>query len=506
MSAATPGPDRIERHVWLIAAVVVVGSVMSILATSIANIALETLSRELDTPFDTIQWVSTAYLLGLAAVIPITGWASGRVGARRFYLVSIALFVATSVLCAVAWSAESLIAFRALQGLAGGATMPVGQMMLAEAAGPHRMGRVMSVIGVPMVLGPVLGPVLGGLLIDHASWRWIFTINVPVGLLGLALGAWLLPAMPPRPAGRLDRLGFALLAAGLPLFVYGLAELGSRGTLAAAGVAVPLLAGAALIAAFALHAWRADAPLLDVRLFTNRGFAACALTTFCLGAALFGALILLPLYYQLVRGESALATGLLLAPQGVGAGLAMTVAGRLTDRVGGGRVALGGLAIMLLGTLPLTQVAADTPYWLLCVVLFIRGVGTGSSIMPAMAAAYATIKRSDIPHATPQLMVLQRVGGSIGTALLTIVLTHEIAEALPGAGGAGTAGAAEIPASLPARLAEPLATAFAHTYWYAVAVTAVAVVPALVLARDERRRRLEGEAAPAVADPEGSLA
>src|SRR3954462_7500168 len=178
----------LDRHVAAIAAVVIVGAVMSILDTTIVNIALDTLARDLHASFDDVQWVTTGYLLSLALVIPLTGWASERFGARRVWLWSVALFTIGSVLCGAAWSLGSLVAFRVLQGFGGGMIMPVGMIILAQAAGPQRMGRVMSVVGVPMLLAPVFGPALGGFIVDNLSWRWIFFVNLPVGIGGLALG------------------------------------------------------------------------------------------------------------------------------------------------------------------------------------------------------------------------------------------------------------------------------------------------------------------------------
>jgi EmrB/QacA subfamily drug resistance transporter len=476
---------RIEPHVWRIGAVVVIGAVMSILDTTIVNVALETLSRDLHSSLADVQWVATGYMLALAAVIPVSGWAAGRFGAKRLWIVSVVLFTLGSALCGVAWSTGSLIAFRVLQGVGGGMIMPVGQMVLARAAGPSRLGRVMSVIGLAMVLAPIFGPTIGGLLIDHLDWRWIFYVNVPVGAIGVVMGMRMLPRVEEGVgATRLDRTGLALLTVGVPLIVYGLAEIGQRGSLMEAQAYAPLLIGATLVVGFVLHALRAAQPLLDIRLFREPSFGAAALTTFILGACLFGAMLIMPLYFQLVRGEDAVTTGLLLIPQGIGAAIAMVPAGRLTDRLGGGRIALAGLAVTLWTTIPFTLLGATTSYVLIGAAMLARGFGIGLTMMPAMTAAYARLEPEDIAHATPQLTVLQRIGGSIGIALLTVVLQN-------GLDGAHTPAAA--------------ASAFGHTYVLVLALTLVAAIPAYVLARAERRRPHAADAiAPTTATAEAA--
>ncbi|MCW3015833.1 MAG: family efflux transporter permease subunit [Solirubrobacterales bacterium] len=521
----------LPKDVRAIALVVIVGAVMSILDTTIVNVALETLRVDLNSPLSTIQWVSTGYLLALATVIPLTGWAAERFGPRRVWMTVVAAFVLTSALCGLAWNVESLIAFRVLQGAAGGMIMPIGMITLAQAAGPKRMGRVMSIVGVPMVLAPVLGPVLGGLIVDNLSWRWIFLVNLPVGAAGLVMAYRLLPRG--RAAGTegieageqptLDLKGLAMLSPGVALLVFGLSEFGTQRTFTGSvSVWLPVLASIVLLVAFVRHAWRAAHPLVDVRLFRNPGFSAAAATTFLVGIALFGSMLLLPLYYQLARGESPLTAGLLLVPQGLGAALSMNIGGRLTDRIGAGPVVLGGLAILVAGTLVFCFVGPDTSYWLLGGALFLRGLGLGGTMMPSMAAAYATLDRAQVPRATPQLNVIQRVGGALGAALLTVALqnriTSEIAAAQAGAGSAaglpsGGDGLSGRPLTQAARerLAEPLAAAFAHTYWWALAMTVLAFVPAAVLARVESRARRQtrgdaaDEAREAGADPSGTI-
>jgi EmrB/QacA subfamily drug resistance transporter len=454
---------------------VILGAIMSVLDTTIVNVALDTLSRDLHTSLDGIQWVVTGYMLALAAVIPVSGWAATRFGARRIYLISIVLFTLGSLLSGLAWSAGALIGARVLQGLGGGMLMPIGQMILVRAAGPRNMARIMSAIGIPIILAPVFGPTLGGLLIEHAGWQWIFFVNLPVGVAAVIAALRLLPreAGSPETAGRLDLTGLALVATGLVGITYGLAESGSAGSLASARVLVPLLAGVVLVAAFVTRALRIPNPLLDVRLYANRAFAAASVTMLALGAALFGAMVLMPLYFQTVRHEDAVATGLLVAPQGIGAAFAMGLSGRITERLGGGLTSLIGAAITIVATIPFVLIQADTAFVLIGTAMIVRGLGIGLSMMPAMTAAYAVLRPDQINDATPQMNVLQRVGGSIGTAILTVVLQNGIT-------------------SLGRPTPAGIAAAFADTYWWVLGISVMALLPTILLTVVERRGTLAG--------------
>jgi EmrB/QacA subfamily drug resistance transporter len=388
MAGAAQETDRIEPWVWRIAAVIVLGSIMSILDTTIVNVALATLHNDLHSPLADIQWVITGYLLSLAVVIPLSGWSSRRFGAKRIYLISIVLFTIGSVLCGLADSTASLIVFRVLQGIGGGMIMPVGQMILAGAAGPKRMGRVMAVTGVPTMLAPIIGPTIGGVLIDSASWRWIFFVNLPIGVLATVLAVRLIPAdRADRERQSLDVLGLLLLATGLPLLTYGLAEVGTTGSFSSAKVVVSIPIAIVLIVAFIFHALRVKVPLLDLSLYRRNTYAAASAAMFFLGAALFGVMILLPLYFQDVRHESVLDTGLLLAPQGVGMAMMMPIVGRLTDRVGGGPLTIIGVIVTALIGIPFGFIGDHTSYVLLSVEQFIRGIGIGFAFMPSYIAA-----------------------------------------------------------------------------------------------------------------------
>src|SRR4051794_41023121 len=422
---------------------------MSILDTTIVNVAIETLGKDLGASLSSIQWVSTGYLLALATVIPLTGWSMDRYGGKRMWMLSVTLFLIGSTLCGLGWSTESLILFRVLQGFGGGMIMPIGQAILAQAAGPQRMGRVMSVIGVPTLLGPILGPVIGGVIVDNFSWRWIFFVNLPVGAGALFLAARVLPSAERGARARLDLVGLLLLSPGLALIVYGLSELGISGGLGGRALA-GLIGGFALLIAFLVHARREHA-LIDISLFRDRAFAAASGTVFIFGVSLFGAMLILPLYYQVVRGESALSAGLLLAPQGVGAAMAMPIAGRITDRAGAGRVVPFGVIVACLGTGVYPQLGVSTSFTVLGVALWVRGIGLGMTMMPSMAAAYQTLNRAAVPRATSTISIIRTIGGSLGTAVLTVVLQRQIVAAIPGSTGE----LGGLPAG--AQAAEPLA-------------------------------------------------
>jgi EmrB/QacA subfamily drug resistance transporter len=449
------------RHVLAAAAVVICGAVMTILDTTIVNIAIDRLAVEFGAPLTTIQWVSTAYLLALAAVIPLTGWSVDRFGTRRVFMVAIAVFVLGSALSGAAWSAGSLIAFRVLQGLGGGLVMPVGMTILARAAGQDRMGRVMALVGIPMLLAPAVGPIVGGALVDGATWRLIFFLNIPLGALTLALAARTLEREQPAGAGPLDLTGAALLSPGLAALVLGLS---------ADGAWPALLAGAVLVAAFVRHALRARHPLIDLRILRDRAVAAATGTVLLFSGAFFGSLLLFALYLQLARGQSALGAGLLLLPQAVGAMLTMPVAGKLTDRVGAGAIVVPGVAVALLGTIP--AVVTDSPGVLIAIGLVLRGAGMGATLMPAMAAAYQALPPEHVARAASLLEIAQRVGASVGIALLAVVLEH-------GLGGRTLSELEDMPAAARPDLGDPFSTAFA----WAVALTALTLVPALLLPR-----------------------
>ncbi|MHB8489889.1 MAG: DHA2 family efflux MFS transporter permease subunit [Candidatus Dormibacteria bacterium] len=483
---------------WIALGVVLLGTIMTILDATIVNIAIPTLQGDLRAgSYADISWVVTGYMLAQGAVIPMAGWASDRFGTKRLYLVTIALFTLASMACGVAQNLPELVVFRVLQGLGGGMLMPIGMTIIMRAVGPQNMGRVMGIFGVPMLLAPAVGPVLGGWFVQDFSWRLIFYVNVPIGLIAFA-SAWRFLSESPRSHGlRLDTFGLltappaavavmyavdqsialgwgsllvvSLLAgAAVLLTAFVLAQLGRRR--AATLLMIPLAAGAGLIAlrnGF-VDGWTSlstivmfagavlavvnlvigdrgnPEPLLQLRLFRDPTFSWSMGLSFIIVTALFGGMLLLPLYLQEVHGYSPLETGLLLLPQAITAAVAMPLGGYLTDRFGPRPVVATGMVMLAGGGFLLAQIHPTSSNWLVVSALLLRGFAMGFSMMPSMAAAMARVPRHLSSSASSISNSLQRIGSSIGIAVLVTVLAAQFTTAI------GQASCAPSPAVLSA--------------------------------------------------------
>jgi EmrB/QacA subfamily drug resistance transporter len=415
--------DQVDRRVWIIAAACTCGPLMSGLDSTMVNVSLDTIGRAFNAPLGTIQWITSGYLLALALALPLSGWLIDRIGARRIFLGCFAGFIVCSVLCGLAPTVNLLIGCRVLQGVAGGLLAPMMQMMMARHAGRH-MARVIGVAAMPVMVGQMLGPSLGGLILSYLDWHWIFFVNVPVGLLAIAFAWTVLPQDNLTSARRLDLLGFAMVSPGLALLLQGLVSL----TYGNPEALFSLAASAILLAAFAWHALRRPATaLIDLRLFRARTFRAAAATQFLSNALNFGGQLLMPLYFLKLRGLPPSLTGLLLMPMGLGVFFALPVMGRLSERFGARAISGTGAALSLIGTIPFAFADADTPVAWLCVALLIRGFGGGSITIPSAAAAYASVPRESLGHATTAINICQRFGGPAGTTGLAICLQFALA-------------------------------------------------------------------------------
>lgn len=521
--ARSGGPDGIDLATLKVAGVVVLGAIMSILDMTVVNVALPTFQNVfadggVPVAYSTVAWTVTAYTLALATVIPLTGWAAQRFGTKRLYMLAVGLFTAGSVLCATASSIDMLIVFRVLQGLGGGMLMPLGMTIMTKAAGPQRMGRLMAILGVPMLLGPIMGPIIGGWLIEDYSWQWIFLINLPIGAIALVYAALVLPADRPEPSESFDWLGMLLMSPGLALLLYGISSIPGEGTFVSRKVDIPAGIGLLMLVVFVWYSFRPAHPLLDLRLFRNRHLTISTVTMFVFTASFFGGLLLVPTYFQQVRGESTLHAGLLVAPQGIGAMVTMPIAGYLADRIPVGRIVPFGLLAIIGGMFSLTQLTATSSYWGYTIpVLFVMGLGMGATMMPIMTAGLKSLRSNEAARGSTLINITQQVGSSIGVAVLSVVLTNQLKDQAIVTQAQGFARATEQvkdPAAagqllqrfpevaevmapygqdqagaqrgLLSAVHEAMATAFANTFWVAASLVILTLVPAFFLPRRRR--------------------
>jgi EmrB/QacA subfamily drug resistance transporter len=350
-------------------------------------------------------------------VLPLTPWLVRGLGAGRLWLCALAAFILTSAVCALAPTAPLLIAARAVQGMTAGVLVTAGQTVIGLAVGPARLGRMMATLGLVVGLAPIVGPSVGGFLLAHLSWPALFWLNVPIGAVAMLLGLRLVPRGDRSRPPPMDWPGLALVSAGMPLLVYGLTASG----------ALCSVLGLVSLLLFTWRSWRGAHPVLDLRLMARPVMAAGLLSVLLSGAGMLGAVLLLPLWFQLRLGMGSVSTGLLLVPLGLGTTAIMLVAGRLTDRYGGGTVATAGSLVVLASTAPFPWLGPHTPMVLVQVLLTVRGAGLGLTMMPAMTAAYASVRPAALGDATALANLAMRVGGAIGGALCVVVLSHSLA-------------------------------------------------------------------------------
>jgi EmrB/QacA subfamily drug resistance transporter len=435
-----PAPDhaaaRLDPAIWKVSAVATLGGLLSQLDATIVNVSLSSLATDLHASLSTIQWVTSGYLLALTLVLPLNGWLVDRIGAKALYLWCFSAFTLTSALCGLAWSAPSLIAFRVLQGISGGLLAPMAQMMIARVAG-QQMARVIGYAAVPVLIAPILGPVVAGAILQHASWRWLFLVNLPVGALALALAVWFLPGDRDETQRReLDWVGLALLSPALVLFLYGAERIDAVPGIAAIAGSVLLLA-----AFLRVERRKGERALIDVALFRARVFGAAAATQFLSNGAIYAGQMLIPVFLIQACGRSPGEMGWLLAPLGLGMLVTYPLMGALTSRFGVRRLAAAGAMLALVATLPIVYLALTgyDPY-VLVPALFVRGMGQSAIGIPSMSAAYASVERRNLPMATTSLNIVQRLGGPTFTTICTLFLAWRLqAESVSTGGTHGVA-------------------------------------------------------------------
>ena len=406
---------------WLVAIAFVAGLFMDLMDVTIVNVALPTLGRDFGASTDNLEWVITGYLISLAIWIPASGWLSDRFGSKRTFAFALVMFTTGSALCGLAWSADSLIAFRMLQGIGGGMMTPVGTAMLFRAFPPSERARASAVVTVPTAIAPALGPVLGGWLVDNASWRWIFYVNLPVGVATLVFVLLFLREHKEPSAGRFDVWGFLCSGGGLALVLYALSQAPAHGWTSTAVVGAGVLGMVLFGLLVVLELWRPD-PMLRLSLFRDRMFRSANLSMFMVYAVLLGVLFLLPLFLQELRGLSALESGLTTFPQALGMLLMVPLSSRIYPRVGP-RLMLTFALIGIMATSALfLMVDLETSLWWIRGIMFLRGVSMSFAIVAAQAAAFASIPSEEIGRASALFNTNRQVAASIGVAVLATVL------------------------------------------------------------------------------------
>jgi EmrB/QacA subfamily drug resistance transporter len=458
-SAAASLSGKLDPKLVRTAIAIIVGGITVIFDSTIVSVALHQLTIDLHASVSTVQWVSTGYLLALGISIPLVGWLQGRLGGKRLWIAALALFLLGSVLCSLAWDASSLIAFRVVQGIGGGAMLPLMMTILVQAAGgAANLGKLMAAVALPTALGPILGPVIGGIILNFGSWQWLFLVNVPLCLAGLLLAWRMLPPDEPSPRTKLDVVGFLLLSPGLVALLWGFSNVSGEKGFARVDVFIPLIVGGLLIAAFAVWAVRRGVrALVDLQVLRHRATWSASVLMFLMGASLYGAMLLLPLYWQELRGADALGAGLLLASQGVGSLLSRTLAARVMGWIGARATVVVGFGIAALATVPFAFANADTSIVWLEIVLLVRGFGLSLVLIPLMSLAFVGLDRAEVPHASIVTRVAQQIGGSVGVAVLAVILTT-------------TATSTGSPVE-----------GFQVAFWFAVGMTVAATAVALVL-------------------------
>jgi EmrB/QacA subfamily drug resistance transporter len=395
---------------------------MNIMDVTIVNVALPTIGREFHVRPDSVDTVAIGYLVSLAVFIPVSGWLGDRFGGKRVLLTAVVIFTGASALCGAASSLGQLVAFRVLQGAGGGLMVPVGMAMLFRAFPPSERVRASSILLVPTAVAPALGPVLGGLFVTHLTWRWVFYVNVPIGIAAVAFGLVFLKSQSQPDPGEFDLLGFLLAGSGLALLMYGVSEGPFHGW-GSPLIVTTITCGVVLIATLIGVELRRTHPLIDFRLFSDRLFRSSN-AVLALGAAAFiGALFLVALFFQDGLGQSALESGLNTFPEAIGVMVGAQVVTRFLYPVfGPRRVMVGGLLVLAAALSTLALVGFDTNMWWVRLNMFIVGYGMSHVFVPSQAAGFATISPADTGRASTLFNALRQLGSAVGVALLSTVV------------------------------------------------------------------------------------
>ena len=457
--------ESIPLALWGIASILALGGALSMFTTTVVNIAFSTISVQLNTSLDKTQWIATGYLVSLAAMAPLSGWASRRYGSSKLWLVCTVLFIIFSLSSAFSTSIEFLTFFRVLQGISAGLLVPAGQILFITVVGSKDLGRMIALLSIPAYLAPIAGIIFGSILTNDLGWPWLFLVNIPISLLSFFLGFYWFPNEDVIYLQRLDWLNLTLVTLSLPLLVYGTVDFGRSGGRLSTFESFVFFLGILLFIVFIINSWYSSEPLLNLKLFKSRSFFSVAVIIFCMGFVLFSAMVILPMYYLEVRHETLMMTGLLTSPLALGTVVGLPLAGRLTDCTFGARLAFFGLIITVISTLPLSFLTETDSYFWISLIQIIRGLGIGFTTTPIFTIGLTLVSQSQISHITPILNMLHRLGGSFGTATMTAIVAFQLAFILP--------------------KSAILSEAIAYTHWYLSLVILLILTPSLILMKLE---------------------
>ncbi|WP_217269716.1 DHA2 family efflux MFS transporter permease subunit [Neobacillus endophyticus] len=404
--------------------ILILGVFMAILDTSVVNVAIPKMETALNATTDQIQWVVTGYMLVLGMLIPISGWLTDKFGAKKLFLFALATFTIGSALCGVAWNLGSIIIFRIIQALGGALMQPVAMSMIFRIYPPERRGTVMGIFGIAMMAAPAFGPALSGYLVDYWSWRYIFYINVPIGIVAVILGALMMHEFPHEARGKFDISGFIFTVIGFGSLLYGFNEVSSKGWNSTEVVSF-LSVGVLCLIILVIVELKVKHPMIKLQVFKYYQFNMSLIIVSIVMISMFVGVFFLPLYLQNIRGFSAVRTGLFMTPAALASAVIMPISGRLFDRIGPRPLGIAGLVIVTLATLGFTNLGVETSPNTIQWLYILRSAGVSMAMMPLMTAGMNSIPFELTSQGTAMNNTIRQVASSLGTAILTTYMTTQ---------------------------------------------------------------------------------
>ncbi|GFZ30224.1 MFS transporter [Clostridium zeae] len=463
----------INKSMVVIALILVLGAIAPMLDSTMTNVAVNTIMKDFGAGVDSIQWVSTGYVLALGIIVPITGWAIEWIDGKKLYLFGLIFFLIGSVIAAISSSIGVLVAGRVVQGIGSGIIIPLLTTLIVRSSGGENLGSLMSIIGIPAVLAPILGPTFGGFIVNSLDWHWIFYINVPIVIISALLIIFGLPNFEPSKKGKkLDIPSIVFLGGSFTSFILGISKVSKLVAGTSKEAILPLIISALLMGGYIVYAiLKTNRALVSLKLFKIKNFSASSILLLMSGLTVNGVMFLLPLYLQNIRGLSVVWSGIYLISQGVGLLVSRSLVGKLTDKLGARIVVQVSVFIGIAGTLPFTLFTASTNNIWILLVLFIRGIAQGGLTIPVMSDSYNNVPKELISEATTATRMLQNIGGAIGTAILATIIQHSIGSQAP--------------------TQDLLLTSYHNAFVFTVVSLVVALIPAFFLTNNRKKEAIK---------------